>query len=252
MIEVVEETASTNADLAQRLRAGEHVPEDHWLRALRQTAGRGRRGREWVSPEGNLACSTVVEVRVSDPPVHTLAFVAGLAVFDAVEATLEFGGPASGDFVDRLPADASPRCLLKWPNDLLVDGAKIAGILLERVGEHVVIGAGINVSGAPDVPGRVTTSLRAAGSDADAAAVLNRLASRFAARLAQWRSQGLAEVLADWQGRATPPGTPLLVTLDDEGALTGTFAGLATDGALRLRLADGSLRVVHAGDVSLV
>lgn len=241
MIEVVEATESTNADLARRLGAGEHVPEGYWLRALRQNAGRGRRGREWVSPEGNLACSTVVALRANDPAVHTLAFVAALAVHDVVAGELP---PRTGE--DR------PGCILKWPNDVLVNGAKISGVLLERCGDHVVAGIGINVRTAPVVPGRATISLHAAGGAGDAAAVLERLAASFAARLAQWRTQGLATVLADWQRRASPPGTPMLVALDEDGALAGAYAGLDPDGALRLRLADGTLRVIHAGDVSLV
>lgn len=240
MIEVVEETASTNADLARRLGAGEHFGEGDWLRAVRQTSGRGRRGREWSAPEGNLSCSTVVGLRAGDPQVPTLAFVAALAVFDAVAQELAPSGAGGA------------RCLLKWPNDVLVDGAKIAGILLERLGDHVVVGIGVNIAAAPEVPGRATTSLRAAGGAGDAVTVLDRLAGRFAARLEQWRAEGLAGVLADWQRRATPMGTPLTVTFDDEGTVAGAFAGLDPDGALRLRLADGSLRVVYAGDVSLV
>lgn len=240
MIEIVEETASTNADLAQRLGAGEHVPEGYWLRAIRQNAGRGRRGRDWFSPEGNLTCSTVVNLRASDPPIHSLAFVAALAVHDVVAEAL-----------DPHPAGVD-HCILKWPNDVLVNGAKISGVLLERCGDDVVTGIGINVCSAPDLSDRPTTSLQAAGAACEAAAVLDRLAARFAARLTQWRTEGLAMVLADWQRSASPVGTPLLVTLDEEGALPGQFAGLDPDGALRLRLADGSLRVVHAGDVSLV
>lgn len=243
MIEVVQETASTNADLVRRLGAGEHVPEGTWLRAIRQNAGRGRRGREWLAPEGNLTCSTVVGLLVGDPLVHTVAFVAALAVHDVVAGELEERGPVSG---------TADRCILKWPNDVLVDGAKICGVLLERVGDHVVAGIGINVDSAPEVPGRATTSLRAAGGTSDAAALLELLAGHFTVRLMQWRTEGLAAVLTDWQHRAYPVGTPLRVTLDDAGTVQGAFAGLDPDGALRLRLADGSLRVIHAGDVSLV
>lgn len=236
MIEVVAETQSTNADLVRRLGAGEYVPEGYWLRALRQTAGRGRRGNEWIAADGNLACSTVVNLHGEHAPVHTLAFVAALAVHDVVVADL---GSADG-------------CLLKWPNDVLVGGAKICGVLLERVGDHVVAGIGINVESAPELPSRITTSLRATGSTSDAAAVIAHLAAHFSARLMQWRVEGLDVVLADWQRRASPLGTPLMVTLDEEETVRGAFAGLDPDGALRLRLAGGTLRVIHAGDVSLV
>jgi BirA family biotin operon repressor/biotin-[acetyl-CoA-carboxylase] ligase len=237
LIEVVEETASTNADLSRRLGAGEGLAEGFWLRAVRQSAGRGRRGRQWSSPEGNLYASTVVQLRAYDPPVHSLAFVAALAVYDLM--------------LSQLPREAD--CQLKWPNDVLVDGAKICGILLERAGDHVIIGIGVNVVSAPDLPDRATISIRAANpdSDNDAQTVLERLADGLAVRLAQWRREGLPSTLADWTRHAHPQGTPLLVTLDEEGLLPGAFAGLDPDGALRLRLADGSLRVVHAGDVSL-
>jgi BirA family biotin operon repressor/biotin-[acetyl-CoA-carboxylase] ligase len=237
LIEVVEETASTNADLVRRLGAGEGLAEGFWLRAVRQSAGRGRRGREWSSPEGNLYASTVVALRADDPWVHTLAFVAALSVHDLMLSQLGAG------------AD----CQLKWPNDVLVGGAKICGILLERRGDHVIVGIGVNVVTAPELADRATTSVRKANPEnhSDAHTVLGDLADRFAARLAQWRMEGLASTLADWTRHAHPPGTPLLVTLDEEGLLPGAFAGLDPDGALRLRLADGSLRVVHAGDVSL-
>ena len=237
MIEVVEETASTNADLSRRLGAGEGLAEGFWLRAVRQSAGRGRRGRQWSSPEGNLYASTVVALRADYPSVHTLAFVAALAVYDLM--------------LSQLPPGAD--CQLKWPNDVLVGGAKICGILLERAGDHVIIGIGVNVVSAPDLPDRATTSLLAANpdNDKDAQAVLEKLAACLAERLLQWRRVGLAATLAAWIRHAHPQGTPLLVTLDEEGLLPGAFAGLDPDGALRLRLADGSLRVVHAGDVSL-
>jgi len=237
LIEVVAETASTNADLSRRLRAGEGLAEGFWLRAVRQSAGRGRRGRQWSSPEGNLYASTVVALRADDPSVHTLAFVAALAVYDLM--------------LSQLPPGAD--CQLKWPNDVLVGGAKICGILLERAGDHVIIGIGVNVVSAPELPDRATVSIRAANpdNDKDAQAVLEALAASLTERLAQWRREGLSATLADWTRHAHPQGTPLLVTLDEEGLLPGAFAGLDPDGALRLRLADGYLRVVHAGDVSL-
>ncbi|WP_454797261.1 biotin--[acetyl-CoA-carboxylase] ligase [Novosphingobium lindaniclasticum] len=237
MIEVVEETASTNADLSRRLGAGEGLAEGFWLRAVRQSAGRGRRGRQWSSPEGNLYASTVIALRADDPPVHTLAFVAALAVRDLMALRLRGGTD----------------CQLKWPNDVLVGGAKICGILLERTGDHVIAGIGVNVVSAPRLPDRATTSILSENpaDSGDAQAVLDDLASCFAARLVRWRSEGLASTLAEWTCHAHPQGTPLLVAMDEEGMVPGAFAGLDPDGALRLRLADGSLRVVHAGDVSL-
>ena len=201
-----------------------------WLRAERQTAGRGRQGRAWTSPAGNLYASTIVTVRAGDPPPATLALVAGLAVVEAI---------------------ALPGALLKWPNDVMFDGAKLAGILLERSGDHVVIGCGMNVAFAPDVPGRATTCL----ADHNAAIPLDRLTNALAAAMTRgvgaWRTGGVAPLAAAWQVAAHPPGTPLIVALPDGVVLNGTFDGLDANGALILRLADGSTRVIHAGDVFL-
>lgn len=237
MIEVVEETASTNADLVRRLGAGESIGEGFWLRAERQSAGRGRRDRVWSSPAGNLYASTVVALRPGDPPAHSLAFVAALAVRDLIVLL-----HPPGTIVQ-----------LKWPNDVLVEGAKISGILLERRGDDVIVGVGVNVVSAPELVDRATTFMRAlAKRDIDAAEVLETLVPALAERLVQWRREGLPAILSAWQQGAYPHGTALKVMLDGEGEITGTFAGLGQDGALCLRLADSSLRVIHAGDVSLV
>ena len=236
-IETVEETGSTNADLLQRLASGEAITEGYWLRAERQTGGRGRLGRKWESPAGNLFCSTQVALRDSDHPAHTLSFVAGLAVADMLRRSL----------FDHTPI------MLKWPNDALVSGAKIAGILLERSGDSVVVGIGVNVSYAPEVPGRQTTSIlyengKHGGSPE---LVLSILADEFAQRLSQWRQEPLAQTLDAWTNAAHPIGSQLTVGSGDE-AVTGAFAGLDGDGALLLRLANGAIRTIHAGDVSMI
>lgn len=237
MIEVVASTASTNADLARRIAAGEDVSEGHWLRALEQTAGRGRRGRQWFSAGGNLYCSTVVRSRAGDPALHTLAFVAALAVRDAVAT-----------FVS-----SDTNLLLKWPNDLLVDGAKLSGILLERTADAVIAGIGVNVASAPELPDRATAALdELSGAAVDAGEVLVALETAFSARLAQWRAEGAAGILAKWTALAHPEGTAMAIAVDGEGVVEGQFAGLDGGGGLRLRLPTGSLRVIHAGDVSLV
>ncbi|MDR7103359.1 biotin--[acetyl-CoA-carboxylase] ligase [Croceicoccus sp. BE223] len=238
MIEFVAETGSTNADLAARLAGGEAMTECFWLRAGRQIQGRGRAGREWVSEDGNLHCSTLVHLRPGDPPPATLSLVAGLAVHDAV-------GEALG-----LSCSTRDREMhLKWPNDLMIDGAKIAGILCEMIDRTIVVGIGLNVAAAPDLPDRPTTSLRAQGCEMDAAAMLDTLARSFAARLAAWRAEPLADTLARWERCATPRGTPITVHADTDVA--GTFDGLESDGSLRLRLEDGSRRAIYAGDVIL-
>ena len=146
MIETVRETGSTNADLAARIAHSGYVAEGAWLLADRQTAGRGRLGRSWSDGAGNFMGSTVVHLRHGDPSPDTLALVAGLAVYEAV--------------VSR----AGPETMLKWPNDVLVDGAKLAGILLERIGDAVVIGIGVNLAAAPRFDDRLL-ALDAAAAD---------------------------------------------------------------------------------------
>lgn len=208
--------------------------EGSWLRAERQTGGKGRQGRAWDSPPGNLYASTLVRLRPADPPAATLALVAAVALEEAVRVFL--------------PAGAT----LKWPNDLLIHGAKLSGILLERAGDAIVIGIGVNLAHHPDLPDRLTTSLSAQGAPADPATFLDVLAESFARWLARWRQEGLEPVRLRWLDRAHAPGTALTARLPDGEAIDGLFDGLTGDGALILRLASGARRVIHAGDVFLI
>lgn len=217
--------------MAELARAG--VDEGTWLRAERQTAGRGRQGRDWVSPAGNLYASTLVRLRPSDPPPATLALVAAVALQEAVAA---FGVIAQ----------------LKWPNDLLVDGAKLSGILLERVENAVIVGIGVNLAQCPEGLERAATRLSAYGPAPDPQAFAETLAESFARWLARWRGEGLSVVRERWLARAHVPGTALTARLADGSAQDGLFDGLSADGALILRLADGSRHVIHAGDVFLL
>jgi len=235
LIEFIDETGSTSSDLAARLRAGALADEGDWLVADRQTAGRGRLGRGWSDGSGNFMGSTLVRVTAGDPPPQTLALVAGLAVHAVVSP--------------RIPPPA--RAMLKWPNDVLVGGAKLAGILLERFADDVVVGIGVNLAEAPDLPDRVTVALTRFGPAAERDAFANSLADCFAEELQRWRSYGLGPLLTRWQSCAHPAGTPLSVSQLDGTALSGTFAGLADDGALRLALPDGTTRHIHAGEVLL-
>lgn len=212
------------------------MPEGFWLRAEQQTGGRGRLGRDWVSPEGNLYCSTIVCISKSDPPPHTLSFAAALAVY----ATLESSLPKSAEIK------------LKWPNDVLVSNAKIAGILLERTGNTIIVGIGLNVGFSPDVPRRDIISIAEidSGKKHDCADVLHHLAHNFASILASWREHGIASIIEEWQRHAHHAGEPLSVTGSDGKIRYGTYAGLAPDGALQLHLSDGTLIPIYAGDVT--
>jgi BirA family transcriptional regulator, biotin operon repressor / biotin---[acetyl-CoA-carboxylase] ligase len=232
MIRTIASTGSTNADLLSEARAG--APEATWLRAERQTGGRGRAGRSWKSPAGNLYASTIVRVSGAEPPAPTLALVAAVALHEVASAYA-----------------ASAAIRIKWPNDLLAGGAKLAGILLEREGEAVVIGFGVNLAHHPDLPERPTTSVAALGGGTpDPDAFLRDLAEAFARWLGRWRGEGLEPVRERWLAAAHPIGSALTASTAD-GAVTGLFDGLTAEGALRLRNGDG-MQVIHAGDVFLI
>jgi len=217
--------------------AASGVAEGLWLRAERQTTGRGRQGREWISPPGNLYASTLVRLRAGDPPAATLALVAAVAVADAVGV--------------YLPQGVQP-ARIKWPNDILIGKAKLAGILLERAEDAVVIGIGVNLAHHPALVDRPTTALGEHAPAPDPASFCDTLAEIFGRWLSRWRGEGLAPVRERWLAAAHPPGSALSVHLPDGERIEGLFDGLDGDGALRLRLADGTAHVIHAGDVFLI
>ncbi len=231
-IRTVVETGSTNADMIALAATGLH--EGVWLRAERQTSGRGRQGRAWASSSGNFSASTLVRLRPSDPPAATLALVAAVALDEAVAA--------------YLPG----RAQLKWPNDLLIDGAKLSGILLERAEGAVVIGIGVNLAHHPDDTERPATSLAAQGVSVAPEDFADTLAEAFARWVERWRGEGVDVVRRKWVERAHAAGAPLTARLPDGSAIDGLFEGLDAEGALILRLADGTRRVIHAGDVFLL
>lgn len=233
-IRTLAETGSTNADMLALAATG--VPEGLWLRAERQTGGRGRMGRAWESPEGNLHASTIVRLRPGDPPAPTLALVAAVAAQEAVQRHIP----------NRIVT-------IKWPNDLLVGEAKLCGMLLERGGDAVVIGIGVNVTGAPKGLDRPVTSLWQLGAvDSDAPGLLSDIAQAFALWLDRWRTDGLAAVREQWIAAAHPEGSALRAALPDGEVVTGQFATLDMSGALVMRLPDGRHRTIHAGDVFLI
>jgi BirA family transcriptional regulator, biotin operon repressor / biotin---[acetyl-CoA-carboxylase] ligase len=227
LIEIVRETGSTNDDLIAR--AAADAPEGLWLRAEVQTGGKGRQGRAWMSPPGNLYASVLVRLRAGDPPAPTLALVSAVALHEAV-------------------AIYAPAVQIKWPNDLLTEGAKLAGILLERSGDAVVIGFGVNLAHHPEGLERPVTSLAAlSGSAPEPGAFVELLSETLARWLSRWRGEGVTPVRRAWLSAAHPVGTALSTSEGD-----GLFDGLDEDGALRLRLADGAIRTIHAGDVFLI
>lgn len=234
-LDIRSETGSTNADLAARVAVGDHLAEGYWLIADRQTAGRGRQGRQWFDGTGNFMGSTYVDRRAGDPMAGTLALVAGLAVHETL-------GPL-------VPPPHRPE--LKWPNDVMIAGAKLSGILLEAAGNGVIVGIGVNLASAPQLPDRATIALAQFGPAPDRDTFADALARQFEIELDRWRTFGLEPLVRRWLLAGHPVGTQLLVGDPGEEPLRGTFAGLTADGALQLRLADGTTRVIHAGEVRL-
>jgi BirA family biotin operon repressor/biotin-[acetyl-CoA-carboxylase] ligase len=235
LIRTVPETGSTSADLLARLSAGERLAEGDWLVADRQTGGRGRQGRLWLDAPGNFMGSTVVHLSPQDPSPASLSFVAALTVYEIVLARI--GNPREVQ--------------VKWPNDVLLGGDKFCGLLLEREGGSVVVGIGVNLAKAPPLADRHTRTLAEYGPAPDRDAFAADLAAQFDLELGRWRQYGLEPILNRWTAAAHPVGSALTVHEPSGKSVSGTFEGLEADGALRLRLADGTARVIHAGDVLL-
>lgn len=174
--------------------------------------------------------SLALQLRPSDPMPASLALVAAVALGDAVKA-----------FAPNLPIE------MKWPNDLLIDGAKCAGILLERSGDWVVIGMGVNLVSAPELPDRPTACFAQFNCHLNRDDFAAALALAMQDAITLWRSEGLRAIIAKWLTIAHPIGTPLRVS---EQGIEGLFHGLTADGALRLKHGAEILEI-HAGDVEL-
>jgi BirA family transcriptional regulator, biotin operon repressor / biotin---[acetyl-CoA-carboxylase] ligase len=232
---------STNAEALKLARDGERGAL--WVVAGRQTAGRGRRGRAWISEPGNLYASLLLTAPA--PAVHwpQLSFVAALAIHDAV--------------LD-VAAGLKPRLAIKWPNDVLFDAAKIAGILIEgQSGQReeaaeegaAAIGIGVNCTSHPPDTDHPATDLAAAGAAVSPDLLFRALSAKMLGRLAQWnRGEGFSTIRADWLARAVGVGETVRVRLADR-EITGRFEELDAAGALMLRLPDGGAATIAAGDV---
>ncbi|MBI2719536.1 MAG: biotin--[acetyl-CoA-carboxylase] ligase [Rhizobiales bacterium] len=220
---------STNSEAQRLAAAGEAGPL--WIRADVQTAGRGRLGRHWVSEPGNLHATLLFPVAAGPVVAAQVSFVAALAVHDVVSRLL----PAI-------------RVAIKWPNDVLVGGAKVAGILAEVVGSaptRVALGCGLNVAHAPEGTPYPVTALAHHGVSLSIDSIFEELGSALWQRLRMWdEGRGFAAIRRDWLERAVGLGG-----LARSGEIEGRFVGLAADGALMLELPGGHRRLVHAGDV---
>ncbi len=228
---------STN-DEANR-RAVNGAPEGTVVWALEQTKGRGRRRRAWSTPRGNFAASILLRPETSPGAAAQVSFVTALAVAETVTAVLP---PSAVVF-------------LKWPNDVLVNGGKICGILLEASATPagalgwLVVGTGINLDSHPEDTETPATDLAAEGASGIAPErLLEIYCHAFAGCYETWKQAGFAPIREAWLARAMGVGGPIRVRLEQE-TLEGRFAGLDPDGALVLELADGIQRRITAGDV---
>jgi BirA family biotin operon repressor/biotin-[acetyl-CoA-carboxylase] ligase len=223
---------STNDEAMRLAHAGAAHGTVVWARE--QTAGRGRQVRRWHSPAGNLHASILLRLGAAASHASELSLVAALAVADTVDRFLPDG----------------VRAELKWPNDVLVRGAKIAGILLEYADAAVVVGIGINVLRVPlDAPYTVTRLADSVAVAPEAGATLEALLQSLAHRLADWQNAGFTQTRSAWLVRAPAPGTPIRITVGDR-SITGRFGGLAPDGALIVQTAEGPLRILAADAVA--
>ena len=229
---------STNEEM-KRLAATGGAGHGTVVQARTQSAGRGRRGRTWVSEPGNLYCSLFLRRERPLAESAQLSFVTAVAVAEAIEGFL--GQPG--------------RVSCKWPNDVLIERRKVAGILLETVGggdssgDGVIVGVGLNIARCPDDTAYPATSLAACGAEAVAVErVLHAVCRAFAPWYAAWLADGFAPVRAAWLAKASGLGEDIRGRLGSE-TLGGVFEGLDADGALILREGNGNRRQITAGDV---
>jgi BirA family transcriptional regulator, biotin operon repressor / biotin---[acetyl-CoA-carboxylase] ligase len=227
---------STNAEARRRVQGGDTGPV--WITAAVQTAGRGRRGRSWSTQPGNLAATLLTQTRRPPAEAAQVSFVTALAVADLAA---NYVGP--------------DRVRLKWPNDVLVAGLKVAGILIESGpapsgGLWLAVGVGVNLESAPQDTERPAGAIvdfmqSAAPPPAEA---MTTLAQAFAEWFERWETEGFEPIRAAWTARAQGLGELCQARLETE-TVEGVAEGLGPDGALLLRLATGNIRSIAAGDV---
>jgi BirA family biotin operon repressor/biotin-[acetyl-CoA-carboxylase] ligase len=250
-LKVFDTISSTNAEALACARAGDLGRL--WVVSPHQSAGRGRRGSEWSTPDGNLAASLLLIVDASPSVAATLGFAAGLALDEALRRVApELSIAIALDGIDG--GGRGDRLRLKWPNDVLLDGGKLAGILLEAepVAEGrlaVVIGIGVNVVSAPGNLPYPATALAALGIRADAAGVFYTLSDAWAGIERLWDGgRGFPKVRELWLGRAAGVGEEVVVKVGGE-VVRGTFDTIDGEGRLVIREPQGQVRIVSAGEV---
>ncbi len=233
----VETIGSTNDEC--RRRAEEGASHGLVVRADRQTKGRGRRGRTWDSPFGNLYCSLLLRPESSLQSASVLGFIAATALGNSIEPLL--------------PSD---RVLQhKWPNDILIDGGKVAGFLMEAETDSagrpqwIVLGMGVNIANHPGNTPYPATDLTAMGVGIiSSRSLLQNFLAAFSPLYEEWQESGFSAIAERWLKRAAGLGEKIEVKLDS-GSLFGRFLSLDSDGALMLELPSAEIRRISAGDV---
>lgn len=235
------ECGSTNTEALARAEAGE--AGGLWILADRQTAGRGRSGRRWVSEEGNLFASLLLQPGCTPETASKLAFLAALSLADTVKG------------LDKRTDGTRPRLSLKWPNDILLDGAKLGGILLESLQLPqtnrlcLVIGVGLNLASHPHIADVNATSLADKGIDAERPVVFQKLAERFDHWLKIWADgTNFAPIREAWLKRAHGLSQPVEASIAGR-SINGIFSGLDENGALIVEQADGERARISSGEV---
>jgi BirA family biotin operon repressor/biotin-[acetyl-CoA-carboxylase] ligase len=229
-IRKLDQTSSTNDDAKHAAESGAEEGLVVW--ALQQSAGRGRQGRQWQSPEGNLYCSILLRPKVALREWGKYSFVAALVLYEAVH----FYVNARGDKAVEL----------KWPNDVLVNGKKISGILLESGKGYLAVGMGLNVRQMPENPIYPVTSFAAERCDAPLDQILNKILEALDAWYSRMNKEGFAPIRTAWLSRAR---RGVLRVRQPNGDIQGQFADLDEEGNLRLILADGTEKSFSTGDV---
>jgi len=248
-LEAHETVGSTNALALERARDGDSGKL--WIVSKRQESGRGRRGRAWETPHGNLAATLLLTGHGELKLAATLGFVAGLSLSDALAAVVPKGKIGIG--VDGGGKDAV-RFELKWPNDVLAGGAKLAGILLESAlladGRYALaVGVGVNVVAHPEGLPYPATSLAALGSDADAETLFLALSDAWTMNARDWdEGQGLSRIRNRWLTRAAGLGSDVAVRVDGN-VVRGVFETIDEDCRFVIRGRSGEVIRIAAGDV---
>ena len=249
-LEAHDRVGSTNAMALERARAGD--PGRLWVVAREQETGRGRRGRVWATPPGNLAATLLLVPHTDLRLSATLGFVAGIALADALAAVTPRGAVAIAP--DGGAGAGGLRFELKWPNDVLAGGAKLAGILLESVmldgGRHAVaVGIGVNVAAHPDGLPYPATSLAALGAKGDAETLFLALSDAWSDVYRQWDDgRGVSAIRRRWLRNAAGLGSEVAVRIDGN-VVRGVFETIDDDCRFVIRGRDGAAVTVAAGDV---